>query len=83
VAFDPTGAFVVVWQGRTPAGRAGVFARRFLGNGSPTGTDLAVDFPLRDTLDPQPDVSPIGTAGNFLVVWRDGQANLFGQRFSP
>jgi hypothetical protein len=82
VAFDPTGAFVVVWQGRTPIGKTGVFARRFV-NGSPTGTDVAVDFPLRDTLDPQPDVTPIGTAGNFLVVWRDGQANLFGQRFSP
>ena len=83
VAFDPTGAFVVVWQSRTPSGRTGVFARRFLASGTPTGTDLAVDFPLKDGLDPQPAVTPLGVAGNFLVVWRDGQTTLFGRRFSP
>jgi hypothetical protein len=83
VAFDRTGAFVVVWESRTAAGKAGVFARRFLGSGAATSGDVTVDFPLNDTLDPQPDVTTVGTAGQFLVVWRDGQTRLFGQRFSP
>jgi hypothetical protein len=38
---------------------------------------------LKDGLDPEPAVTPLGLAGNFLVVWRDGQTTLFGRRFSP
>jgi len=83
VAYDPTGAFVVVWESRATSGATGVFARRFLGTGVPTGNDLAVDSPLDDTLSPEPSIAAIGNAGRFLVVWRDGRTHLFGRRFAP
>jgi large repetitive protein len=82
VVYDPTGGFVVVWQTRAATGQAGVFARRYLHDGTTAGADLPIELPL-SSLDPQAAVAPLGTGGDFLVVWRDGAAGLFGRRYTP
>ena len=82
VSHDPAGNFVVAWESMDGVGGL-IVARSFAGNGTPSGPDLVVDANAEGLRPVEPDVAHFGRAGNFVVVWRDGVAGLFGRRFRP
>jgi hypothetical protein len=91
VAADPSGNFVVVWQGEQQDGSGyGVFGQRFVSSGVPMGPEFRVNTyttgeqggGLWGALDVASDSS-----GNFVVVWKssgqDGSFyGVFGQRYT-
>ncbi len=79
--FDPTGAFVAVWEG-DPGGVHEVRGRRFAGNGAP----LSNEFPVLNAGQGEfaalrPAISGIGKASNFVVVM-DAPEGILGRVFS-
>jgi hypothetical protein len=80
VASDPSGNFVVVWNG-SDGSDSGVFAQRYDSSGAPLGSEFRVNS---YTTQPQrfPSVA-VGGNGDFVVVW-DGlfETDVFGQRFA-
>ncbi|HSF43278.1 MAG TPA: hypothetical protein VLT87_25990 [Thermoanaerobaculia bacterium] len=81
ISHDATGAFVVVWQ--SGSGQQGIYGRRFLTTGAADGVDFEV---LRETVDPtqrsQPSIAHLTPAGNFVVVWQNGNLGIYGRRFT-
>ena len=81
ISHDATGAFVVVWQ--SGSGQQGIYGRRFQATGAADGTDFEV---LRETVDPtqrsQPSIAHVTPAGNFVVVWQNGNLGIYGRRFA-
>ena len=78
VAMDPTGGFLVVWQG---AGEGdldgGVFGRRFAGNGAPLSAEFRIN--AYTTLDQRRPVLAMDRAGRFVVIWNGlGEGDAFG-----
>lgn len=80
ISHDATGAFVVAWQ--SGSGQQGIYGRRFLATGTADGADFEV---LRETVDPtqrsQPSIAHLTPAGNFVVVWQNGNQGAYGRRF--
>ncbi|HSK76848.1 MAG TPA: hypothetical protein VLQ45_10350 [Thermoanaerobaculia bacterium] len=81
ISHDATGAFVIVWQ--SGSGQQGIYGRRFLASAAADGADFEV---LRETVDPtqrsQPSIAHLTPAGNFVVVWQNGNLGTYGRRFS-
>ena len=83
ISASPTGHFVAVWTSKVDD-EVQVLGRRFGPNGAPLGPDFVIDPSLGDRSRPaEPEVAHLGTAGNFVVVWREGVAGLLGQRYRP
>jgi hypothetical protein len=82
MAFDRAGHFVVVWEGDAPEGGQRVSGRRFALSGAPDGPELAI-APVDPAILAHPAIAMVGTAGGFVVLWRDGLIGLTGQRFQP
>ena len=83
ISHDPQGRFVVVWQSDTGT-RRGIFGRSFAANGAAIAPDFEVKSENADSTPPiNPDVSHVGTAGNFVVVWQEGTQTILGRRFTP
>lgn len=81
VAMDAAGNFVVVWQGDV-GDDEGIYGRRFTAAGAADGTDFEVVLDSEDATEPgQPEVAYVGTAGEFLAVWQDGDEGIFARRF--
>ena len=82
------GDFVVAWQSFSQDGSsAGVFGQRFASDGTLQGSDFQVNS-YTTSGQGGPSVSGVGTAGDFVVAWRDQGAQdgdssgIFGQRFT-
>lgn len=69
VALDARGNFVVVWQEVN-----GIFARRFLANGTPRSNVFAVALPQKNLQQFGPDVSS-DARGNFIVTYNTSSNN--------
>ncbi|HEX4963639.1 MAG TPA: hypothetical protein VF173_22625 [Thermoanaerobaculia bacterium] len=84
ISHDPSGNFVVVWQS-DQGSRVGIYGRRYTTKGVPTGPEFEVVSDVPNAVAPaNPDVSHIGTKGNFVVVWQDGSiGGIYGLRFTP
>ena len=83
VQHDAKGSFVVVWQS-SQGSQAGIFGRRFTAGGTATGPDFEVVSGAQNGVAPaNPDVSHLGTASNFVVVWQAGAEAIFGRLFAP
>lgn len=83
ISHDAQGRFVVVWQADLDSTR-GIFGRQFTAAGAAVGPDFEVLSEKDDSTPPtNPDVSHIGGAGNFVVVWQDGTQAILGRRFTP
>ena len=84
VSASPTGHFVAVWTSKLGDDVVRVMGRRYGPNGNALGPDFVIDPSLADRSRPaEPEITHLGNAGNFVVVWRDGVAGLFGQRYTP
>ena len=82
VAMDADGDFVVAWD-RFSQTSDGVFARRFLADGTPTGGEFQVNTSAPGGLY-LPSVAS-AESGEFVVVWESddgvGKSQILGQRF--
>ncbi len=78
----PDGEFIIVWEDwRNDWGD--IYGQRFSSNGNPIGTNFKVNDDIGGT---QYGASIAqDSSGNFVVVWmdgRDGNWNIYGQRFN-
>jgi hypothetical protein len=86
VAFDGTGAFIVVWLSKPQDGSdLGVFGQRFANSGTPLGPEFRVNT-YTTSFQRYPAVAA-DAVGNFVVVWESAMAGgsgigIFGQRFA-
>lgn len=82
IVHDPAGNFVVAWE-HEDFPRAGIGARRFSAAATPLSNDLVVISEERSTTRTvEPAVSFVGTGGEFLVIWQDGESGgVFGRRY--
>jgi hypothetical protein len=79
---DPTGAYVIVWQG-TPGGVNGVRGRRYADSGAPLSDEFAVyRAGLGDVTVLRPAVAGVGTGGDFVVAV-DAPGGVVGRVFKP
>ncbi len=82
LAMDNDGNFVVVWQDYRD-GDSDVYGQLF----DPAGNKTGNNFLINDDGGSSQQYSPscaMDSAGNFVVVWqdyRDGNSNIYGQRF--
>jgi hypothetical protein len=84
VAADPTGGFLLVWEGHDLRGASldssGIFAQRYDESGEPIGEELRISGSARFAGAP---ALATDSAGNLVVVWEgagDG-AGIFGRRY--
>jgi hypothetical protein len=78
---DPSGAFVVVWEGN-PGGVNGVRGRRFGGDGTPLSDEFRVYNAGRGDMPPlRPAISGLGVQGGFVVAG-DTPFGVVGRVFS-
>jgi large repetitive protein len=83
VSVAPNGQLVAVWTSKVDR-EVQVVGRSFGANGAALGPDFVVDPELGDRSRPsEPEIAHLGTAGNFVVLWREGVAGLFAQRYTP
>jgi len=86
VASDPSGNFVVVWQGDGQDGSSyGVFGQRYASSGAPLGPEFRLNT-YSTASQSLPRVAS-DSSGNFVVVWRsdtqDGSVGgISGQRYA-
>jgi hypothetical protein len=86
IAMNPTtGNFVVVWTSSQETSSLGVFAQRFLADGTPVGGEFQVNS-YTSNEQSNPDVA-MDENGNFVVAWRsygqDGNNwGVFAQRYA-
>lgn len=83
VAADEAGNFIVVWHSEGQDGDGlGIYARRYLSNGTSVGTEFLVNTYTTGHQE-VPDVAMNGT-GNFVIVWDDDDDDnlgVFGQYY--
>ncbi|MEO0099817.1 MAG: hypothetical protein ABIK99_02300 [candidate division WOR-3 bacterium] len=83
-ASDSLGNFVVAWQdGRGSSWD--IYARRFDKDGNPLGSDFRVNDDNTNQFQGDPEVA-MSEDGSFIIVWsdeRNGNSDIYGQRFSP
>src|SRR5262249_36506592 len=83
VATRPNGDTVVVFSGRGPGDKQGVFAQRLEGQGSALGGPVLVNQTTRSGQQ-QPSVA-VADTGSFVVVWSGNgtgdNAGVFARRF--
>jgi len=84
VAVEPGSGYLIVWEDYRK-GNADIFARQFLGDGSPVGTDLAVVPPPADTATQFAPVVAYTELDKYVVGWVDRRAGqeLYLQRYDP
>ncbi len=83
ISHDAQGNFVVVWENNLTSGGA-INGRRFTAAGVATGPDFAIDtYPPGDLRSLDPKIAHVGTAGNFVVAFKDGQQGVWMRRFTP
>ncbi len=83
ISHDAAGSFVVVWESDISNG-AGIVARRFAQTGTAASNEFVVESVADGEPKPmEPEIAHLGSAGNFVVVWRDGTLKLGGQRYKP
>lgn len=86
IAADPSGNFVVVWDGPGDTGSSrGIFARRYDASGAPLDSEEFVVNTFTAGSQTEPSIA-VDTHGHFIVVWEsDGQDlsgdGVFGQRY--
>jgi hypothetical protein len=86
VSADPTGSFIVVWEGQRPDDPIGVVGQRFAASGAALGPEFLVNASTAD-VQHRPSVAT-DSAGNFVVAWASSggyggaPADVFGQRFA-
>src|SRR5207244_2177560 len=68
VATDPSGNFVVVWEGLLGVGDPDIFAQRYARSGTPLGTEFRVNT-YAAAFQQTPSIAA-DSSGNFVVVWR-------------
>lgn len=77
----PDGTFIVVWKDSRPQGNY-IFGQRYDDSVRPIGNYFKV---TDETAKPVRPKLSMDAEGNFIVVWfdfRDGDKNIYGQRFS-
>ena len=77
VNMNDTGDFVIAWEGNGGANE-GIFVRQGSFGGGLMGSDIAVDTAAAAQ---DPSVG-IADSGNFVVVWDDGNGDVFFQRYN-
>lgn len=83
VAMDSDGDFVVTWTGQDDDDK-GIFARRFMADGTPDGGEFQVNV----TTDGVQDNSDVATddLGNFVVTWSGdyyyGGEEIYGRKYT-
>ena len=77
VNMNDTGDFVIAWEGNGGANE-GIFVRQGSFGGGLIGSDIAVDTAAAAQ---DPSVG-IADSGNFVVVWDDGNGDVFFQRYN-
>lgn len=82
IAHDTTGGFVIVWESDNHEG-AGIVARRYGSNGTALSAEIRVEMVPDGARKPETPAVAGLSAGQFVVVWQDGQQKLFGQRYKP
>jgi len=86
IAADPSGNFVVIWDGGRIDDPSGVFGQRFASSGPPLGSEFRVNSATTD-LQVAASVAA-DSAGNFVVAWLTTEGSggvpgdIFGQRFA-
>jgi hypothetical protein len=84
VAMNARGDFVVVWRSHVDDGRGGgVFARRYLADGSPASDEFKVNV-TDVNLDSWTPAVAMNSSGGFIVVWpadRDGDSDIVARMF--
>jgi hypothetical protein len=83
IAMDPTGDFLVAWEGNYQDGDGyGIYARRYDSSGQPLGPEFRVnDVTAGDQR--LPSVA-LDSSGNFVVAWESGDGSatgVFAKRF--
>ena len=86
-AVGTAGEFVVVWSGVDSGGDASIFVQKFHANGSTSGNAVQLEATGKtDGKDEAPQVTAVGTAGEFVVTWSGvdsgGDASIFVQKFA-
>ena len=67
ISSDPDGSYIITWQGSGPGDTAGVFARKFLNDGTPVGTEFQLN---ETTAGSQVGVSTaLVNLDNYIAVW--------------
>ena len=79
VAMDPSGNFVIAWDGAGPGDGAGIYAQRYDNGGNPVGTEFQVNT-YTTSSQGSPSVA-IDPSGNFVIAWDgagpgDGAGNI-------
>lgn len=88
VASDGRGNFVVAWNGQTDGGLSGVFARKYLSDGTALGGEFQVNTYTTGDQGLLGLAAASDPAGNFVIAWtetggRDGYGNgVFAQQFA-
>src|SRR5262249_41410864 len=67
VAADANGNYVVVWEGNGVGDSYGVFAQRYLADGTPSGSEFRVN--VATAADQVGPVVAMDHAGDFAVAW--------------
>ncbi|CAG36834.1 Ig-like domain-containing protein [Desulfotalea psychrophila] len=88
-AVGSDGDFVVTWEGQESAGEDSIFVQKFNADGVTTGVPVQLEAIGNATGDDRcPQVSAVGSAGEFVVTWygRDsdspGDNSIFVQKFT-
>jgi hypothetical protein len=81
ISHDTQGNFVVVWESRELT-TTRIVGRRFKANGTADGADFIVHSQGEtESMPDEADVAHVGSAGEFVVVWQAGQADVVGRRY--
>ena len=76
-AVGTAGEFVVVWQGLDNAGDNSIFVQKFNASGSTSGGIVQLEATGKTNgYDEKPQVTAVGTAGEFVVVWQGQDSNF-------
>ena len=87
-ALGTSGEYVVVWSAREgAAGDFSIFLQKFTASGATNGSARKLEAPDNlNGLDETPQVTAVGTAGDYVVVWKGhelaGDASIFVQKFN-
>lgn len=89
IIIDPAGVVTAIWLKTSPNNSSGIFGQRFDRNGASIGPVFQISGQNTGEIYSYAYFNIIAIAadasGNFIVVWRDkrnGNADIYGQRFS-
>ncbi|MBU2884598.1 cadherin repeat domain-containing protein, partial [Gilvimarinus agarilyticus] len=87
IALGTDGAFAVIWSGVDTNGDNSIFVQRFDSSGAMVDTPILLEPDgVTNGSDDNPQITPLGTEGDFAVTWSgrdaDGDHSIFVQRFN-